>query len=92
MFLLTTSPYLKLKFFLFPSLPFQDENNKYLKLLDYIQHLILKIFLFQIKSPSAKGQRAGILRLPRQNDYRTFCMSDEAEKVCHKLEEVIGVC
>jgi len=28
--------------------------------------------------------------LPRQNDYRTFCMSDETEKVYQKLEEVVG--
>jgi len=30
--------------------------------------------------------------LPGQNDYRTFCMSDETEKVYHKLEEVINTC
>ncbi len=29
---------------------------------------------------------------PRQNDFRTFCMSDETEKVYQKLEEVINVC
>ncbi|MBA7577632.1 hypothetical protein ES708_19485 [subsurface metagenome] len=28
--------------------------------------------------------------LPRQNDFRTFCMSNETEKVYRKLEEVIG--
>jgi len=28
----------------------------------------------------------------KQNDYRTFCMSDETEKVYYKLEEAIGVC
>jgi len=28
--------------------------------------------------------------LPRQNDYRTFCMSDETEKVYQKLEEIIN--
>ena len=27
-------------------------------------------------------------RLPRQNDYRTFCMSDETEKVYQKLEKI----
>ena len=27
----------------------------------------------------------------RQNDFRTFCMSDETEKVYHELEDVIGV-
>lgn len=28
----------------------------------------------------------------KQNDFRTFCMSDETEKVYQKLEEAIGVC
>ena len=36
----------------------------------------------------AKGLR--ISKLPRQNDFRTFCMSDETEKVYRKLEEVIN--
>ena len=40
-------------------------------------------------SPSAKCQRAGNVRLPRQDDFRNFCMNDEAEKVCQKLEEKI---
>ena len=30
--------------------------------------------------------------LPGQDEYRTFCMSDETEKVCHNLEEVISSC
>jgi len=30
------------------------------------------------------------LSSPGQDDYRTFCMSDETEKVCHKLEEIIN--
>ncbi len=29
--------------------------------------------------------------LPGQDDYRTFCMSDETEKVYHRLEEVISI-
>lgn len=29
--------------------------------------------------------------LPRQNDYRTFCMSEETEEVYKKLEEIINV-
>jgi hypothetical protein len=41
------------------------------------------------KSPSASAKGLGISKLPRQNDYRTFCMSDETEKVYHKLEEII---
>jgi len=32
-----------------------------------------------------------IVWLPRQNDYRTFCMSDETEKVYQKLEEIINI-
>jgi hypothetical protein len=28
----------------------------------------------------------------KQNDYRTFCMSDESEKVYHKLKEVVRIC
>jgi len=28
---------------------------------------------------------------PGQDDYRTFCMSVETEKVCHELEEVINI-
>jgi len=36
----------------------------------------------------AKGLE--IVRLPRQNDYRTFCMSEEIEKVYHELEKVIS--
>jgi hypothetical protein len=52
---------------------------------------IIKYFpSFYRKSPSAKGQRAGISKLPRQNDFRTFCMSDETEEVYHKLEEIIN--
>ncbi|GAH88048.1 unnamed protein product, partial [marine sediment metagenome] len=33
-----------------------------------------------------------IVKLPQQNDFRTFCMSDETEKVYQKLEEVISIC
>jgi len=32
-----------------------------------------------------------MVSLPQQNDFRTFCMSDETEKVCQKLEEIISV-
>jgi len=27
----------------------------------------------------------------RQNDFRTFCMSEETEKIYYKLEEVINI-
>jgi len=36
----------------------------------------------------AKGLE--IVWLPRQDDFRNFCMGDETEEVFHKLEEVIG--
>ena len=63
----------------------------------YILYNLLKILLFlenilKTKKPFSKRQRAGMVRLPRQDDYRTFCMSDETEKVYQKLEEVIGIC
>jgi hypothetical protein len=31
-----------------------------------------------------------MVRLPGQDDYRTFCMSEEAKKVYHRLEEVVN--
>jgi len=34
----------------------------------------------------------GMVRLPRQDDFRTFCMSEETEKVYQELEEVINIC
>jgi len=36
--------------------------------------------------------KGGKVRLPRQNDYKTFCMSEETEKVYRKLEEVMSIC
>lgn len=29
--------------------------------------------------------------LPRQEDFRNFCMCDDTEKVCQKLEEIFGI-
>ena len=31
-------------------------------------------------------------KLPRQDDFRNFCITYETEKVYRKLEEVIGIC
>jgi hypothetical protein len=42
------------------------------------------------KSPSAKAKGLGIVRLPQQNDFRTFCMSEDTEKVYLELEEVMS--
>ncbi|MDO9555496.1 MAG: hypothetical protein Q7J40_02805 [Atribacterota bacterium] len=44
------------------------------------------------KSPSANAKGLEIVKLPLLETFGTFCMSDETEKVCHKLEEVIGIC
>ena len=31
-----------------------------------------------------------IFRLPRQNDFQTFCMSEETEKVYQKLKKLLN--
>jgi len=41
------------------------------------------------KKPFSKNQRAGNVRLPRQDEFRNFFMSDETEKVYQKLEEIV---
>jgi hypothetical protein len=48
-------------------------------------------FFSKIKSPSANAKGLEMVRLPQQNDFRTFCMSEEAEKVYHKLEEIMSI-
>ncbi len=59
----------------------------------YILYNLLKILLFlknNSKNKKTLQQNAKGLEmswLPRQDDYRTFCMSDETEKVCRELEE-----
>ena len=42
------------------------------------------------KALQQKAKGLEIDKLPRQNDYRTFCMSDETEKVYQRLEEVVS--
>jgi len=44
------------------------------------------------KNPSTKAKGPGMVRLPRQDDFRNFCMREETEKVYRSLEGVIGVC
>ena len=44
----------------------------------------------KIKSPSANAKGLEIVRLPQQNDFRTFCMSEETERVHRRLEEIIN--
>jgi len=45
----------------------------------------------KIKNPSANAKGLEMSWLPQQNDFRTFCMSDETEKVYQKLEEIINI-
>jgi len=44
------------------------------------------------EKPFSRCQRAEMVWLPRQDDFRTFCMRDETEKVYLELEEVISIC
>jgi len=62
-----------------------------------IQHHLSKIFLFYKNNllknkafqQNAKGLR--IVWLPRQDEFRNFCVSGETEKVYHELEEIINI-
>ena len=50
---------------------------------------IIKYFpSFYRKSPSVNAKGLEMVWLPRQDDFRTFCMSEETEKVYHKLEKL----
>jgi len=60
--------------------------------------LSIKILLFlennskKIKKPFsliAKGLE--MVKLPRQNDFRNFCMREETEKVYQELEKIIYI-
>jgi len=44
------------------------------------------------KALQQKAKGLEIDKLPQQNDFRTFYMNNDTEKVYQKLEEVIGVC
>ncbi|MHA1107316.1 MAG: hypothetical protein ACTSPN_16615, partial [Promethearchaeota archaeon] len=62
-----------------------------------ILHFYQKSFFFEkyYKNKKALQQNAKgleIVKLPRQDEFRNFCMSNETEKVYQKLEEAIGVC
>jgi len=46
--------------------------------------------IYKTKSPSANAKGLEIDKLPGQDDYKTFCMNEEAGKVYRKLEEVIN--
>jgi hypothetical protein len=69
-------------------------NLKHLYLL--YTTFILKILLFlqkKQKSPSAKGQRAGNVRLPLVDGFRTFCWGEIVEELrnIYKLKELINI-
>jgi len=51
----------------------------------------LKNILIKRKSPSANAKGLEMVRLPRQDKFRNFCMSDETIKVYQELKEVIGL-
>jgi len=42
-------------------------------------------------SPSASSKGLIVVWLPRQDDFRNFCMSEETEKVYRKLEYLIKI-
>jgi len=48
---------------------------------------------FSLRSPFYMIAKCGQNEnwLPQQNDFRTFCMSEETEKVYRKLEEVMSI-
>jgi hypothetical protein len=48
--------------------------------------------IYKTKKPFSNAKGLEIVRLPQQNDFRTFCMSGETEKVYQKLEEVMIDC
>jgi len=52
----------------------------------------MKIFI-KIKNPSAKGQRAGIRKLPLLDAFRTFCWGEIIEELqnINKLKELINL-
>jgi len=54
----------------------------------YKSFFFWKIFTKR-KSPSANAKGLEIDELPRQNEFRNFCMSEETEKIYRKLEEVV---
>ena len=49
--------------------------------------------LFSLRSPFYMIAKCGQNEnwLPRQDEFRNFCMSNETAKVYHKLEEAIGI-
>ena len=49
-------------------------------------------FIKKIKALWLNAKGLEIDKLPRQDDFRNFCMSDETENIYHKLKEVIGIC
>jgi len=67
----------------------------------YISRLAVRVQSFVIliilhkkikKALQHKAKGLGIVWLPRQNDFRNFCMNEETEEIYCKLEEVIGIC
>jgi hypothetical protein len=58
----------------------------------YYTTSLLKVLLFSHNKKALQQNAKGLKMswLPRQDDFRNFCISDETEKVYHKLEELIS--
>jgi len=52
----------------------------------------MKIIYKKQKALQQNAKGLEMVRLPRQDDFRNFCMGDETGNVYRKLEEVIGIC
>jgi len=48
--------------------------------------------LLKIKALQRNAKGLEMSWLPRQDEFRNFCMMDETEKVYRKLEEIISIC
>ena len=49
-----------------------------------------QIIYKKIKALQQKSKGLGLSWLPRQNDFRNFCMDVETEEVYRKLEEIFN--
>ena len=74
------------------------QDIKYISLVQYYLNSINNakiLFFFKIiikkKRPSVNVKGLSIVWLPRQDDFRNFCMSDETGKLYQKLEETINI-
>ena len=64
-----------------------------MKLIFFLLYSILQLCAFYETKPLSMMLKGLSVQAPpaRQNDFRTFCMSDEIEKVYHRLEEALSI-